>query len=118
MFSSAATFLELCLFTKGDLESGRVTSRVRLDPQLNRTGDVWHIMLPQLDQSLLYGVKSSLASFKLITLFLACCRHSHKALPTKNSWMLAGFRLGGRHQDKDVALSAAGHRYEEVCWVE
>ena len=55
VFSSAASFLALCLFTEGDLEAGRMTTCVRLDPQLNRTGDVWHIMLPQLDPSLLYG---------------------------------------------------------------
>jgi len=28
---------------------------VPLDPEINRTGDVWHIALPKLQQDLLYG---------------------------------------------------------------
>ena len=55
VFSSAATSLALCLFTEADLQAGRVTHEVALDPDLNRTGDVWHIMLPQLHSKLLYG---------------------------------------------------------------
>ena len=55
VFSSAATTVTLCLFTEGDLQLGRVTHEVELSPNLNRTGDIWHIMLPRLDTSLLYG---------------------------------------------------------------
>lgn len=29
--------------------------QVALDPVLNRSGDTWHIALPNLDASLLYG---------------------------------------------------------------
>jgi isoamylase len=55
VFSSSATSVSLCLFTEGDLQAGRVSHEVQLDPALNRTGHVWHIMLPRLDTSLLYG---------------------------------------------------------------
>ena len=60
IFSSAATAVSLCLFTEGDLQEGRVTHEVNLSADLNRTGDVWHIMLPRLDTSLLYGAQQAL----------------------------------------------------------
>ena len=47
--------MSLCLFTEHDLREGRVTHEVLLDPRLNRTGDTWHVMLPDLDSTLLYG---------------------------------------------------------------
>ena len=56
LFSANAGSVALCLFTETDLRAGRVTHEVPLDPLLNRTGDVWHIALPDLDPSLLYGV--------------------------------------------------------------
>ena len=52
--------MSLCLFTEADLQQGRVTHEVQLDPGLNRTGDVWHILLPQLDASLLYGAAAGM----------------------------------------------------------
>jgi pullulanase/glycogen debranching enzyme len=36
-------------------QAGHPTHEVALDPVLNRTGDTWHIALPQLDGGLLYG---------------------------------------------------------------
>ncbi len=45
------------LFTEQDLTAGRATHEVPLDPALNRTGDVWHILLPAVDTSLLYGYR-------------------------------------------------------------
>ena len=57
VFSSAATSVSLCLFTEGDLHKGRVTHELALDAELNRSGDVWHILLPALDASLLYGAR-------------------------------------------------------------
>lgn len=36
---------------------GRVTSEVPLNPVFNRTGDVWHIFLPDLQSNLLYGYR-------------------------------------------------------------
>lgn len=55
LFSANAGSVALCLFTEADLRAGRTTHEVPLDPLLNRTGDVWHVALPDLDPSLLYG---------------------------------------------------------------
>lgn len=53
-----------------------MTCHVRLDPELNRTGDVWHIMLPQLDPSLLYGAQTCLKpSTAGSRSFPTYCRH-------------------------------------------
>eukprot|EP00887_Chlorella_sp_A99_P006221 scaffold3.g6221.t1 len=57
IFSSSAWDVRLCLFTEADLAAGRATWEVPLDPVANRTGDVWHIALPGLDPSLLYGYR-------------------------------------------------------------
>jgi isoamylase len=55
IFSASATGVSLCLFTEKDLENGRLSHQIPLDPELNRTGDIWHIAIPQLDSTLLYG---------------------------------------------------------------
>ena len=55
VYASSATSVSLCLFTEADLQAGRVTHEVPLSPELNRTGYIWHILLPSLDSSLLYG---------------------------------------------------------------
>lgn len=55
IFSSNATGVILCLFAEPDLVAGRITHSIRLDPLFNRTGDVWHIALPELNPSLFYG---------------------------------------------------------------
>ena len=47
--------MSVCLFTEADLQKGLVTNEVQLDPLRNRTGDVWHAFIPDLDDSLLYG---------------------------------------------------------------
>jgi len=57
IFSSNASAVTLCLFSESDLQQGRVTCEVALDPVLNRTGDLWHIMLPGVRKDLLYGYK-------------------------------------------------------------
>ncbi|KAI8476733.1 MAG: isoamylase [Monoraphidium minutum] len=57
VFSSAARRVSLVLFTEQDLAAGRATYEIPLDADANRTGDVWHIMLPGLDPSLLYGYR-------------------------------------------------------------
>ena len=56
VYASSATSVSLCLFTETDLQAGRVTCEVPLSPELNRTGYTWHILLPKLDTSLLYGM--------------------------------------------------------------
>jgi len=45
------------LFTQNDLVNGKVTHHIVLDAQINRTGDVWHVALPDLDSELLYGYR-------------------------------------------------------------
>lgn len=55
LYSSGATVVTLCLFTKADLQNGRISYEVDLDDTYNKTGDVWHIALPQLEADLLYG---------------------------------------------------------------
>lgn len=55
IYSSGASGVKVCLFTQADLQSGRVSYEVALDSTYNKTGDVWHIALPQLDATLLYG---------------------------------------------------------------
>ncbi|KAI5058451.1 hypothetical protein GOP47_0026621 [Adiantum capillus-veneris] len=54
---SAATSVTLCFFTLSDLQQGQVTKEVSLHPKLNRTGDVWHIYLPNIAKGLLYGYR-------------------------------------------------------------
>lgn len=55
LYSTAATSVVLCLFTEQDLAQGKATCEVELDPVCNRTGSVWHVRLPGLDSTLLYG---------------------------------------------------------------
>jgi isoamylase len=55
LFSANAAAVDLCLFTEADLLQGRVSQKISLCPDINRTGDVWHIALPDLNPSLLYG---------------------------------------------------------------
>ena len=55
VYASSATSVSVCLFTEADLQAGRVTHEVPLSPELNRTGYIWHILLPKLDSTLLYG---------------------------------------------------------------
>ena len=55
LYSSGASGVKLCLFKEADLQSGRLSYEVDLDSAYNRTGDVWHIALPQLEANLLYG---------------------------------------------------------------
>lgn len=55
LFSANATGVTLCLFTENDLVNGKVTHQLDLSPKHNRTGDVWHVALPDLDATLMYG---------------------------------------------------------------
>lgn len=57
VFSSAAIAVTLVLFTESDLQAGFPTYQIELDRHQNRTGEVWHIALPNLDASLLYGYR-------------------------------------------------------------
>ena len=55
VFSAGAKSLSLCLFAEDDLCKGHVTHEIALDPVHNKTGDIWHVALPDLDSTLLYG---------------------------------------------------------------
>lgn len=57
IFSGSATKMSLVLFNEGDLQAGRVTAEIPLDPAVNRSGDVWHIMVPNMQPGLLYGFR-------------------------------------------------------------
>ncbi len=57
MTSQDSSGVSLVLFTEEDLFNGRATFEIPLDRELNRTGNVWHIMLPSVDGRLLYGAR-------------------------------------------------------------
>lgn len=57
--------MTLVLFTEEDLYHGRTTFEIPLDPVLNKTGSVWHIMLPTLDFNFLYGEQPLCAAYAL-----------------------------------------------------
>lgn len=54
------------LFTEDDLYHGRSTFEIPMDPVLNKTGSVWHMMLPAVDYNMLYGEQISRASMALL----------------------------------------------------
>jgi isoamylase len=54
VYARRATALDLLLFD--DVEDGAGAARsIRLDPRVNRTGDYWHIVVPDLVPGQLYG---------------------------------------------------------------
>jgi len=55
VFSRHATALSLVLFEKGNPEP---VSEIPLNPDINKTGDIWHILVVGLDPSLRYGYKA------------------------------------------------------------
>ena len=54
LFSRNATAVTLVLFASGE---GPALTELALDPAINRTGDIWHIQLHDLDQNLRYGYR-------------------------------------------------------------
>ncbi len=62
VFSSSATAVSLCLFTEQDLQVGRLTAEISLSPKLNKTGDVWHILVPRLQPGMLYGYRCAIGN--------------------------------------------------------
>jgi pullulanase/glycogen debranching enzyme len=60
LYSSNAHSVELCFFTETDLRAGKLTHSIKLDPGLNKSGDIWHIQIPGLREELLYGEPASL----------------------------------------------------------
>ncbi|XP_044464642.1 isoamylase 1, chloroplastic [Mangifera indica] len=57
IFSSNAVSATLCLITLSDLQEGRVTEEIFLDPFINRSGDVWHVFVKGDFKDMLYGYK-------------------------------------------------------------
>ncbi|KAL8152530.1 hypothetical protein V2J09_010290, partial [Rumex salicifolius] len=57
IFSRHSTSAVLCLISLSDLKKNRVTEQISLDPVLNRTGDIWHVLLKGKFEDLLYGYK-------------------------------------------------------------
>lgn len=55
VYSSNATGMRLVLFTEQDLLAGKATAEIEISKINNKTGEVWHIMLPNMKPGLLYG---------------------------------------------------------------
>ncbi len=55
LYSEGATAVSLCLFTEKDLQGGKTTCEIVLNPTANKSGHIWHVSLPKLDSTLLYG---------------------------------------------------------------
>lgn len=49
--------VSLVLFTPEGREAGTPLAEILLDPETNRTGAVWHVLLPELNPDLLYGFR-------------------------------------------------------------
>lgn len=82
------------MFYEEDLQKGQVSYEIPLDPMFNKSGDNWHIMLPQLDETLLYGA-------------------SHRrSPPTPYNTQTTGFRVAGPNQEKQGG--AEGNRFDPV----
>jgi glycogen operon protein len=54
IFSRHATAVSLLLFRRDEEQA---LAELPLDPKINRTGDVWHLMVDGLDQNLRYGYR-------------------------------------------------------------
>ena len=54
LFSRHATAVSLLLFASGE---GPHLAEIRLDPEINRTGDIWHILVHDLDPAVRYGFR-------------------------------------------------------------
>ncbi len=55
VFSQNATSITLVLFEKASLKT---LAEIPLDPKINRTGDIWHILVLGIDLSLRYGYRA------------------------------------------------------------
>lgn len=57
LYSGNASTATLCLINLFDLQQNQVTEEFPLDPLVNRTGDVWHVLLKGDFKNMLYGYK-------------------------------------------------------------
>lgn len=102
--TAGATSVSLCLFTEQDLQHGKVSLELELHPLHNKTGDVWHIALPGLDGSLLYG--------ECLLLHAPCVSLLH------SQGNHAGFRVSGSHQEEKVIDHCTIETFETLQTIE
>lgn len=57
LFVEEASALSLCLFALSEEKTARLVAEVPLDPQKNRTGNIWHIFVHELPHALLYAYR-------------------------------------------------------------
>jgi len=57
IFSDEAEEVHVCLFQSEDLERGTPLAELVLDPEANRTGDIWHVAIPLLREDLFYAFR-------------------------------------------------------------
>ncbi|KAG6627799.1 hypothetical protein I3843_15G132000 [Carya illinoinensis] len=57
IYSANAVCATLCLISLSDLQDSKLTEQIPLDPQTNKTGDVWHVFLKGDFIDMLYGYK-------------------------------------------------------------
>ncbi len=113
--SGSATSVKLVLFTEQDLAEGRSTLEVELDRDNNRTGDVWHVMLPMLDSSLLYGESGAVwaRSWRARPRqAAAAATRTAERFCAPWPWPAAAYRVAGPNQAKHNDFK--GHRYDNV----
>ncbi|KAL9260356.1 Isoamylase 1, chloroplastic-like protein [Drosera capensis] len=55
IFSGHAVSATLCLINLSDLQKNRITELIPLDPETNRTGNIWHVFLEGNFDDMLYG---------------------------------------------------------------
>ena len=94
LYSSGASGVTLCLFSEADLRNGKVSYEVCLDSSHNKTGDVWHVALPQVDTTLLYGQALHDAG--------VTPPPCHTQSGQFANVPCAGFRLQGEHESEQV----------------
>ena len=88
LYSAGARGVILCLFTESDLQNGKVSFEVQLDAMHNKTGDIWHIALPQLDVNLLYGKFFGKLCTELV--LLPCQASQFKSMHVTGANLLCG----------------------------
>ncbi len=95
LHSAGAKGVSLCLFTEADLQHGKVSHEVDLHTTYNKTGDIWHIAVPQLDSSLLYGMSHPIKMYEVP----ATCS-ALQTIVMQHAY--AGFKVKGDHEEEQA----------------
>lgn len=106
VFSKNATAMELCLFSETDLQSGRVTQSIKLESELNKTGDLWHIEVPNLDPQLLYGKFSTWSTIIAI---------GTSGIVIENVSFVLVQSMGEEHPRKEACISSVFKESSTAC---